>query len=214
MPRKNVAWCPVCERRFTSFREHRGRPSARCPGCGALERHRMLVAYLRSNEHRWERTLHFAPEPQISGLLCKRTSGVYATADLFGANDLRLDITRLPFSSSTFDLIVCCHVLEHVPDDAAALSELRRVLTSEGTILLQVPQNGAADTDEDTSAGPEERKQRFGQVDHVRIYGEDFLVRLAEAELGVTVLDASHATSAEGDLRLPVDERLFVCAFR
>lgn len=49
------------------------------------------------------------------------------------------DLTRLPFRTAAFDFIVCYHVLEHIPDDTAAMRELSRVLTAGGIALVQVP---------------------------------------------------------------------------
>ena len=37
------------------------------------------------------------------------------------------DLTALPFSDQAFDVVLCLHVLEHVPDPAAACRELMRV---------------------------------------------------------------------------------------
>lgn len=47
------------------------------------------------------------------------------------------DIARLPFPAHSFDLIMAIEVLEHVPDPAAALSELARL--SRGDLVLSVP---------------------------------------------------------------------------
>lgn len=49
------------------------------------------------------------------------------------------DATRLPFPDHTFDRIIASEVLEHVPDDAAALTELTRVLKPGGVIAATVP---------------------------------------------------------------------------
>ena len=49
------------------------------------------------------------------------------------------DGTRLPFPDATFDRIICSEVLEHIPDDVAALRELRRVLKPGGTLAATVP---------------------------------------------------------------------------
>jgi SAM-dependent methyltransferase len=51
-------------------------------------------------------------------------------------------IEELPFPDDSFDLILACDVIEHVPDDAAALTELRRVSASGGLLLLTVPAYG------------------------------------------------------------------------
>lgn len=49
------------------------------------------------------------------------------------------DATRLPFADESFDRVIASEVMEHVPDDDAALSELTRVLRPGGTIAITVP---------------------------------------------------------------------------
>jgi 2-polyprenyl-3-methyl-5-hydroxy-6-metoxy-1,4-benzoquinol methylase len=46
-------------------------------------------------------------------------------------------IFELPFPTASFDLVICTEVLEHLPQPAAGLTELRRV--SRGWLLLSVP---------------------------------------------------------------------------
>ncbi len=48
----------------------------------------------------------------------------------------------LPFRDGTFDVILCNHVLEHVPEPEKALRELRRVLRQEGLLIVGVPNEG------------------------------------------------------------------------
>ena len=48
----------------------------------------------------------------------------------------------LPFAHGEFDLVWCSEVLEHIPDVAAALNEVRRVLKRGGRLLLTVPYHG------------------------------------------------------------------------
>ncbi len=48
----------------------------------------------------------------------------------------------LPFSNSSFDVILCNHVLEHLHDDQNALNELNRVLKDDGILILGVPNEG------------------------------------------------------------------------
>jgi len=94
-------------------------------------------------------------------------------------------LTDVPLADDSVDLLICYHVLEHIPDDRAAMREIARVLASGGLGILQVPFRPGTVTDEDPSAGEEERVRRFGQADHVRYYGDDFEDRLAECGLAI-----------------------------
>lgn len=49
------------------------------------------------------------------------------------------DGTRLPFDDATFDRVIASEVLEHIPDDMAAVAELARVLKPGGTMAVTVP---------------------------------------------------------------------------
>jgi SAM-dependent methyltransferase len=54
------------------------------------------------------------------------------------------DIGNYPADDDVFDVIFFNHVLEHIPDDAAALREVRRILKPGGLLILGVPNEGAA----------------------------------------------------------------------
>ena len=90
---------------------------------------------------------------------------------------------NFPLCSKTFDWVICNHVLEHIEDDQQAMGEIYRVLKPGGSAVLQVPISPALEkTFEDkTIQSPEQREQHFGQRDHVRIYGLDYVQRLEEA---------------------------------
>ena len=49
------------------------------------------------------------------------------------------DATRLPFPDGAFDAIIVAEILEHVPDDTAAMNEIARVLRPGGTVAVTVP---------------------------------------------------------------------------
>ena len=49
------------------------------------------------------------------------------------------DALRLPFEDQIFDGVVCCEVLEHIPDYRAAISEIHRVLKPGGYFCASVP---------------------------------------------------------------------------
>jgi SAM-dependent methyltransferase len=58
-----------------------------------------------------------------------------------GRTDVRLAPSgaRLPFPDDAFDLVTTLDVIEHIDDDVAALTELRRVLRPGGLLLVAVP---------------------------------------------------------------------------
>lgn len=191
--------CPFCGWKGKSFLPNGVdvRQNARCPKCDSLERHRMYYLYLKQSlpSERQLKTLHFAPEKIMTGLFKSMKNVDYLSADLNPAKAMiQQDVTNITFPENTFDFILCSHVLEHVPDDHKAMTELHRVLKPEGFAILQVPIkkffNGKVidKTYEDFSiTDPGERQKVFGQHDHVRIYGQDYKERLEKAGFTVTL---------------------------
>jgi SAM-dependent methyltransferase len=49
------------------------------------------------------------------------------------------DALRLPFADGAFDRVIVSEVLEHIPDDVAAIEEVWRVLRPGGTLAVTVP---------------------------------------------------------------------------
>jgi SAM-dependent methyltransferase len=64
-------------------------------------------------------------------------TGEVALSSLAGT--VQGDATRLPFADGAFDRVIASEVLEHVPDDVAAMGELARVLRPGGTMAVTVP---------------------------------------------------------------------------
>lgn len=191
--RKGEFECPVCERNVTAFDDHKLRREARCPHCGAMERHRAFWLYLNEvSDLRSRRgtVLHFAPEPPIAKRLATWPNLKYTTCDIEeGRADLRIDAQDIDLPDASVEVILCAHVLEHVPDDRLAMRELRRILVNDGWAVIQVPVLLDV-TDEDPSVtDPAERLRRFAQEDHVRAYGKDYYDRLAEAGFVVEQVD-------------------------
>ncbi|HZW78341.1 MAG TPA: methyltransferase domain-containing protein [Flavobacteriaceae bacterium] len=154
------------------------------PGTLSLERHRLLWLYLTKETNLFRekiKVLHFAPEQAFYKRFRKIKNWDYTTTDLNSPiADVKADICNLPFSDNEFDLIICNHVLEHIPDDTKAMQEIYRVLKSGGTAILQVPyEKNRKTTFEDNSiTDPQERRKIFGQYDHVRVYGMDYFDKL------------------------------------
>jgi SAM-dependent methyltransferase len=191
--------CPICEREYRRFRDQHGRRDALCPNpaCMTVERHRLLWLLLTGElglGRRPARVLHVAPEPGLIRRLRPLPGVDYTGVDMESPfADIHADLCELPFSDDSYDLVICSHVLEHVPRDGAALAEIRRVLAPEGTAILMYPiDHRRQTTDEDpTVTDPVERKRRFGQFDHVRMYGRDHLARLTSAGFDVSVRDVA-----------------------
>ena len=49
------------------------------------------------------------------------------------------DIRAMPFAPESFDLVLATDIIEHIDDDAKALSEIARVLKPGGLVLITVP---------------------------------------------------------------------------
>jgi SAM-dependent methyltransferase len=207
--------CPCCGGRFRRMSRRRIAGFARiCPRCRSHPRHRAIVLLLARGELSGGRLLHFAPEPPFDRFFAERPQFERVTADLYAPADLRLDITRMELPHDSFDLILCSHVLEHVPDDRLAMSELHRVLRPGGTALVLTPYRPDRPTYEDPAiTAPLDRMVAFGQHDHLRIYGDDLAGRLREA--GFEVEDRTPAELFDHKTvercELEPDEHLFLC---
>ena len=161
----------------------------RCPQCKSRPRDRFLALLLGRHglDLTDKRVLHFAPEWPLFNRLCK--SPTYVGADIIqrrNANAVR-DITAIADPDASFDVLICNHVLEHVPDDASAMRECRRVLRPGGVAFFSVPVNMDRDTWDPSPGMPVEEIERICGRDHKRLYGRDILGRLEAAGFAVEV---------------------------
>jgi SAM-dependent methyltransferase len=207
--------CPCCGSRFKRMSRRRlAGWGGICPRCRSHPRHRAIALLLARGDLPGHRLLHFAPEPLFDPVFKRLPNLERVTADLYAPADLRLDITDMDLRDGSFDLILCSHVLEHVPDDRAAMAELRRVLADGGLALVLTPYRAEAPTYEDPSIrSPLDRMVAFGQQDHVRIYGTDLADRLRGA--GFEVEDRTPAQLFDEmtveRFELDAAEHLFLC---
>lgn len=187
--------CPVCG--GTRFGEHNGRPTAACAGCGSLERGRYLWMLLKrlGLPEAGSTVVHFAPERFLFARFSGRRDITYEAYDKFpeaypyGENAVRpfdLCTDTGSIRSESCDLIIHNHVLEHVPCKVEdVLAELKRMLRPGGSTVFSVPFRGD-ETAEDLDPGlsGEERRARFAQADHMRIFGRFDFVRFLDRHLG------------------------------
>jgi 2-polyprenyl-3-methyl-5-hydroxy-6-metoxy-1,4-benzoquinol methylase len=87
------------------------------------------------------------------------------------------DVTDYPADDDTFDVVFFNHVIEHIPDDERALSEIHRVLKPGGIVVLGTPNEGAAFWQLAYRLQPEFRRT----TDHVHFYTADSLVAKCRA---------------------------------
>ena len=148
--------------------------------------------------------LHVAPEPFFESKFRKSLGKNYITADLVNPRAVvKMDITDIQYPDQSFDVIYCSHVLEHVQDDRRAMKEFHRVLKENGWAILLVPVSAEEKTFEDpTIIEPAERFKAFGQEDHVRRYGRDYVHRLGEAGFKVEVTKADDFIDKDDAIRM------------
>lgn len=196
-----------------------GLRKSRCYRCNSSDRERLVYAYLENEINFFEanknaKILHISPERHLSDYIRKKEFKEYTGGDLFTEGYYyrdfvkNMDITSIPYDNDNFDLIICNHVLEHIPDDKKAMKELYRVLKPGGIAVLQVPISLVLEhTFEDKSINTSKlRSEYFGQYDHVRIYGQDYAGRLSKSGF---IVEKHNLASKYSRLGLNPDEILF-----
>lgn len=226
--------CNVCAWKGKRFASDIWHKYSSCPHCGSDVRQRLFVACLEHAKElginlslKGKSVLHFAPEPLITRIIRGLTDN-YKTADFLREDcDIKLDMCDMNgVLSSSLDIVIAFDVLEHVPNYTTALREIHRILVADsGMAILSVPQrNDLAETYEDlTITEPKERKKAYGQHDHLRIFGEDFAVKVAKEGFRVNEISwrsFNDITSLRHMLKHPVpssninatnNRRIYIC---
>jgi Methyltransferase domain len=144
-----------------------------------------LILYFQAHEKliAGKRVLHIAPEPELSRWLSGRCN--YTTLDGLRADDVDVtaDVTEMPFTAESFDLIICHRVLEHVLNDRKAFDEFFRILRPGGILNISVPQSVHIET---TNEWVYPDKSHHG---HVRQYGADLSKRMERSGFEVEPID-------------------------
>ncbi|MDY0084394.1 MAG: methyltransferase domain-containing protein [Bacteroidales bacterium] len=236
--RGNRFYCPFCNSGYRDFLDGGTsteineklevigaglRPKTICPGCHSNDRER-LIHWLFENHYpisATDKILHIAPEPSLGRYLKAKSpngyiSGVkYYEGFYYPPGVKLLDLLELPFQNEHFDWIICNHVLEHIPDDFAAMQAIFRILKNGGKAILQVPWSPLLNTTKEDAniQDPQEREAAFGQFDHVRIYGKDYPSRLKKAGFKLEILQFDELQIPPNDverLRLNQKECIFI----
>lgn len=190
-------------RAFLPYGYGHQRNNVLAPGTLSLERHRLLWLYLKNETDFFtapHKVLHFAPEQAFYKRFRQMKNLDYTTTDLYSPlADVKADICNLPFADNSYNIILCNHVLEHIPDDIKAMQELYRVLKPGGMGIFQIPQDLSRETtfQDDTITDPKDRARIFGQYDHVRVYGRDYFDKLRSIGFRVEEVDYTKTRSPE-----------------
>lgn len=202
----NNVVCPVCNSTFSVFAPFGiiKRENAQCLNCGSLERHRLLWKYIAEKTDLFVTSkklsvMHFAPEEAFYNFFAEHKNIEYIPCDLFpeifkykkSVTIEKIDITNIAFPDNYVDVIICNYVLNCIPDEKLAFSELRRVMKKTGWGVFQVPidVNREFTYEDSTIVTPEARERAFGMSECVRWYGRDYADRLKNAGFDVVVDD-------------------------
>jgi len=166
-----------------------------CPVCGSLPRYRALVALLEKLNLLVPnfRYLEIAPTNGFKEFLYTKQIH-YTSLDLGDIHAQIIgDVQSLPFPVGYFDVVICFHVLEFVPDWQRALNEFQRVLLKSGKAILS----------ENYLYG-QEKTLEFDAVKlfsgtPLRRFGSDFPDAILEAGFNVDSFDYLGLNDARGD---------------
>ncbi len=191
--KKKIKECYICGEHFENFYKYRinndnnlainyfkivgsDTENFGCYYCNCNDRERHLFMFLDKLSF-WDKIknakiLHFAPEPYLSHKIERLLPSEYIKCDLFPKEGWRkIDITNIDFEDNYFNVLICNHVIEHVPNYLQAFKEITRVLKKDGIAILQAPYSELLYNHfEDPNINTNELRLMFyGQEDHVRI---------------------------------------------
>ena len=220
---KRIKQCYICKATFYCFDEYMGGSdnvslwrkkidcigsdvdNFGCPSCHCHDRERHLFAYF-DKLNLWpkedNKILHFAPENFLYKKIdsCKPLEYIKADwePELYinrGIKDVRkIDLANISFVDNYFDIVICNHVLEHIPNMQKGIAEIHRVLKKGGFAVLQTPYSKLLRKHfEDSGINTDELRNFFyGQNDHVRIVSENnFFEDLEEAGFKLDIVKHS-----------------------
>jgi len=191
-----------------------------CPCCNSTDRERNIYLYLKNKTNIFNEDitlLHVAPESNLKKVFINCSTIHYLTVDLKSTSVMaKMDLTNIACIDNSFDVIICNHVFEHIPNDRKAISELYKVLKRGGWAILQVPisQSLTATYEDPSITGQEEREKIFGQKDHVRIYAKDYIKKLQNAGFSVEIYNYAieHGENASKKYGLLKEEDIYICS--
>lgn len=131
--------CPICKAEWygpgPNGRMHKDGSMPRCLYCESLERHRSLRliwnALLPSLPN--GSALQFSRDPSLP-----EEAFLPFEVSVYGGEN-SLDLQAIAKPDSSYEYVLCNHVLEHVADDITSFAELLRILTPSGVLQMSFP---------------------------------------------------------------------------
>jgi predicted SAM-dependent methyltransferase len=161
--------------------------------------------------HAHLRVLHCAPEACFVAPFRQLHGRRYVTIDKYDRiADRHVDVAALPFADASFDVVLSCHVLEHIEDDQSAIAELARVLRLGGWAAVMVPYCANASTSDERHLPPRLRLAINGHPYHYRIYGPDLVGRLTAVGFVVSAIHARDFLSPHWTRRYRINNNILL----
>lgn len=190
-----------------------------CPNCGAMDRVRWqnyVLTHVTGILSEKCNVLHIAPEEHIYKLIHNNVDCDYYPCDIeLSKAQHRCDLTNIQFKDNFFDYIIANHVLEHIKRIDMALSEIERVLKPNGKLIISFPICTELQTSEEIgNLSNLERLERFGQEDHVRLFGYDYKEYIERYGFHVNVMSPENVLDAAtvSKYGLIRDDVILVCS--
>lgn len=211
---KGEYFCTVCNRTLKEFIPIE-KNELICPACGSGKRHRRLFKILKKEQNNSNSNiiLDFSPNKGFWHYAKKQWGANYLTTNLSPSDttDFHFDITSIDAPDNKYNTIVCYHVLEHIPEDKKAMSELYRILKPGGCCYIQTPFKEGNIYEDSSITSPEERLKHFEQEDHVRIYSVNGLAeRLNNVGFHTQILHYTRDETPEETTKLGFKDEEFI----
>lgn len=179
------------------------RQNCLCLHCKSIDRERWQYYTIKTHTDLLTSScsvLHIAPEKWLSDNIKSNKKCDYYGGDIRpGIADHIVDLTNMTdLGEDRFDYAIVNHVMEHITEEKQAFEEIKRVLKPSGKLILSFPICTDSETYEDGSVNTDEKRlYYYGQKDHVRLYGIDYLNRIMGFGFRVEVFSPNKELSRE-----------------
>jgi len=116
-------YCIWCKKSFKEdFLPEKDRPNFYCPKCSAHSRGRMMLYFFKEHSNLFDKkekiVIEFSPWQSYKKYFKELSYLNYYGIDIrLGKDELVQDITNLGIKNNSIDVVICCHILEHIKDD-------------------------------------------------------------------------------------------------